>query len=37
LSFGLTKNLMKEVSDPTQTTAYKVATVIRKWVDGGQL
>jgi len=37
LSFGLTKNLMKEVSDPTQTTAYKVATVIREWVDAGQL
>lgn len=37
LSFGLTKNLMKEVSDPTQTTAHKVATVIREWVDAGQL
>lgn len=37
LSFGLTKNLMKEVSDPTQTTAYKVATAIRTFVDDGRL
>jgi len=37
LSFGLTKNLMKEVSDPTQTTAYKVATAIRTFVDAGRL
>jgi CubicO group peptidase (beta-lactamase class C family) len=37
LSFGLTKNLMKEVSDPTQTTAYKVATLIRAEVDAGRI
>jgi CubicO group peptidase (beta-lactamase class C family) len=37
LSFGLTKNLMKEVSDPTQTTAYKVAAVIRDAVEVGRV
>jgi CubicO group peptidase (beta-lactamase class C family) len=37
LSFGLTKNLMKEVSDPTQSTAYRIATVIREAVDAGQV
>jgi CubicO group peptidase (beta-lactamase class C family) len=36
LSFGLTKNLMKAVSDPTQTTAYKVAAAIREYVDAGE-
>lgn len=36
LSFGLTKNLMKEVSDPTESTAYQVATAIRAWVDAGR-
>lgn len=37
LSFGLTKNLMKEVSEPSQTTAYKVAAVIRDAVDAGRV
>jgi len=34
LSFGLTKNLMKYGTDPRQSTAYKVAEVIRQQLDG---
>lgn len=36
LSFGLAKNLMKQVSDPKESTAYKVASLIREMVDTGQ-
>ncbi|MEZ4869366.1 MAG: serine hydrolase domain-containing protein [Caldilineaceae bacterium] len=37
LSFGLTKNLMKEESDPKKSTAYQVATAIREQVDAGRI
>jgi CubicO group peptidase (beta-lactamase class C family) len=33
LGFGLTKNLMKAGDDPTQSTAYRVAELIRQHLD----
>jgi CubicO group peptidase (beta-lactamase class C family) len=33
LSFGLTKNLMRAVPDPTQAAAFRVAEAIRTYVD----
>jgi CubicO group peptidase (beta-lactamase class C family) len=34
LAFGLTKNLLRDWSDPTESTAYRVAEAIRNHLDG---
>ncbi|MEN9935388.1 MAG: hypothetical protein RLZZ387_1967 [Chloroflexota bacterium] len=36
LAFGLTKNRLRAWAEPTQTTSYRVAEVIRRHLDSGE-